>query len=348
MVRRLAFVLILVGGGAAGITAGCKGDASRTAEVVPGKRAGVVREVTGTVTAVRPGAAPRPLTAGDEVSGDDEIATGADGSVLIELDHNHVTFTLPAGRTQRVGASLAWSQPMATAAKRTDEHSAAAGRAIERSAVDTAASSGAPGAAPPAAQAAPSLEQAAPAPAQAVEANRAADPEPTAAAPRPAPARKRALEEQAPPKPAPSPAPAPAPAIDSLGVTGGGGNDKASKGAPTTESMHAPSAPMTPTADDVDSDAPPPPPSYTVSLAIKGALAKATVAASITDAVVTGCWQATSSPATTATIEIIDLGTIGRVSSSDAAVADCLKKKLAGVSFAKQAKPTTVTITVKR
>lgn len=341
MLRQLALVLILVGGGAAGITAGCKGDASRTVEVVPGKRAGVVREVSGTVTAVRPGAAPRPLTAGDEVSGDDEIATGADGSVLIELDHNHVTFTLPAGRTQRVGASLAWSQPMATAAKRTDEHSAAAGRAIERSAVDTAASSGAPGAAPPAAHAAPVP------PAQAVEANRALEQQSTTAVPPPPPpppppSRSRSIDQKAPPKPAP------APAIDRLDVTGGGGADKASKGAPTTEATteSARSAPMAPPmSDDVDSYAAPP--SYTVSLAIKGALAKATVAASITDAVVAACWQATASSATTATIEIIDLGTIGRVSSSDSAVADCLKKKLAGVSFAKQAKPTTVTIQVK-
>src|SRR5687767_15007702 len=102
MFRRVAVavtVAVALAGAAAG---GCGKSAPARHQVTPGAKAGVVLEVNGTVTATRPGAAARPLAKGDAVSGDDVIATGADGSVLIELDHNHVTFTLPAGKQQQV------------------------------------------------------------------------------------------------------------------------------------------------------------------------------------------------------------------------------------------------------
>ena len=220
----------------AGMTAACGKDEAAAVKVVPGQRAGVVIEVSGTVTATRPGAAARVLAKGEAVSGDDVIETGADGSVLIELDHNHATFTLPAGKRQEVARSLAWSQPAVAARPvTTDEHSAAAGRPIERSTADTTASSNQPNAA---------AAEPEPAPA-------AAAPAPAAAVPAPPPPRRergrggKATVGSSPPPPPTTAAPAPkdtrAPADE-----GGGGSEPRAAAAPS-ESMPAP-PPEQPTA----------------------------------------------------------------------------------------------------
>src|SRR5262245_31308894 len=209
----------------AGMTAACGKDEAAAVKVVPGQRVGVVVEVSGSVTATRPGAAARALAKGEAVSGDDVIETGADGSVLIELDHNHATFTLPAGKRQEVARSLAWSQPAVAARPvTTDEHSAAAGRPIERSTADTTASSNQPNAAA-AAEPEPPPVAAVPAP------------------PRPTPPRERgrggkATVGSSPPPPPPQTATAAPKDMRALDE-GGGGSEPRAAAAPS-ENMPAP------------------------------------------------------------------------------------------------------------
>lgn len=130
-----AFVLASVAAAVA-----CGSGTSSGPAVVAGAAAGDVVEVSGTVTATRAGT-PRPIAAGDVISGDDVIETGADGRVTITLRHNRVAWTLGPGKKEQVGASLAWRAPTAsqTAAGPTGERSGAAGRHAEREAADTAA-----------------------------------------------------------------------------------------------------------------------------------------------------------------------------------------------------------------
>jgi hypothetical protein len=123
----------------AGAGAGCGSKGSSAPAVEPGKPAGDVREVTGTVTAKRGEEAPRTLAVGDEVSGDDVITTGADSSVVIELRHNGVRWSLGAGQEKQVALSLAWKAPKGGGGS-IDERSTAAGRHAEREAADTAES----------------------------------------------------------------------------------------------------------------------------------------------------------------------------------------------------------------
>jgi hypothetical protein len=91
------------------------------------------------VTARR-GGATRTLAVGDEVSGDDEITTGADGSVVIELRHTGVRWALGPGQARQVAASTAWKSPKRSGGGGASERNAAAGRHAERNAADTGAS----------------------------------------------------------------------------------------------------------------------------------------------------------------------------------------------------------------
>ncbi len=118
----------------------CGGGGGAVPAVVAGAPAGDVTEVSGGVTATR-GGQPRALAVGDVVSGDDVIATGADGRVAIRLRHNLVPWTLGPGKSEQVAGSLAWKAPRSTqtAAGPTGERSGAAGRHAEREAADTAA-----------------------------------------------------------------------------------------------------------------------------------------------------------------------------------------------------------------
>src|SRR5688500_15736015 len=140
----------------------CGSKESAGPAVTPGAAAGNVLEVTGTVTAKRGDAAPRPLAVGDTVSGDDVIETGADGSIVIELLHNKARWSLAASRKQQVATSAAWKAP----ARSGDEvggtgRSTAAGRHAEREGADTAAGAVATEtAAPVAAAPAPAAEPA--------------------------------------------------------------------------------------------------------------------------------------------------------------------------------------------
>lgn len=137
MLRNFLTALVL-----ASATVACGGESSGP-KVVAGAPAGDVTEVTGTVTATRDGKA-RPLAVGDVVSGDDVVATGADGHVAIRLHHNLVPWTLGPGKTEQVSLSLAWKAPRATqtAAGPIGERSGAAGRHAEREAADTSATAG--------------------------------------------------------------------------------------------------------------------------------------------------------------------------------------------------------------
>jgi hypothetical protein len=89
------------------------------------------------VTAKRGGQL-RDLHTGDTISGDDEIATGDDGDVVIQLAHNHARFELGAKQRQVVAQSPAWraanedraagAEPVVTgAAARNAERAAALG-----------------------------------------------------------------------------------------------------------------------------------------------------------------------------------------------------------------------------
>jgi len=336
--RRLALAALITAAQLVGVAA-CKHDRPSRVEVVPGQRAGVVREVAGTVTATRPGASARTLAVGDEVSGDDELATGADGSVLIELDHNHVTFTLPAGRTQRVAASLAWNQPVAAAQPvATDEHSAAAGRAIERSAVDTAASSGPPPAATDDGTAGKPVP-----PAEPIETAKTDNSKPNAQ-PKSAPPGRSGTVVRRDSKPLIAGAGDHEGPGEGDGETGGGGTETAVGGDLEHAKLKAlDDAPPDPKV----ADAVMAPPSMALAIKTDGALTRDDVAAKIHVEQLEGCWAGTTTPLPI-TLVVTAAGKVGRLSTKDTAAAKCLRAKLGAVTFAPQQRPTTITLTLTR
>jgi len=127
---------------AAAVAPACSKSASTSAgpAVTAGATVGVVVEIAGSVTATR-GGATRTLAAGSEVSGDDRIATGADGKVAIELAHNGARWSLEANKSGVVAESVAWGLPKVSGPKGTNEEDmTSAGRHAERSAADTSAS----------------------------------------------------------------------------------------------------------------------------------------------------------------------------------------------------------------
>lgn len=133
--RRAVWLALVLGASA---TTGC-GQRDSGAVVLPGAAAGTIVQVSGTVTARR-GGQTRALAVGDSVSGDDVIATGADGRVAIELLHNRVRWSLGPGREKQVSASAAWTAARGTTEVAvTDERGGTAGRHAERQAADTAA-----------------------------------------------------------------------------------------------------------------------------------------------------------------------------------------------------------------
>ncbi|HTJ41250.1 MAG TPA: AgmX/PglI C-terminal domain-containing protein [Kofleriaceae bacterium] len=167
-----------------------KGSSGGGVAVVPGAPAGDVTEIAGDVHATRDGKT-RALAKGDVVSGDDVVATGADGRVTIVLRHNQVPWSLGPNKEKKVADSAAWAAAKGASGENvSDDHSTAAGRHAERSATDTTATAeSAPAAAAPAPTAmAPPPVAAAPAPTM---------PEP---APAPAPAPPEAPAPPPPPK----------------------------------------------------------------------------------------------------------------------------------------------------
>lgn len=118
----------------------CDKPAASGPAVVAGATAGTVVDVAGGVTATR-GGATRALAKGDAISGDDVIATGADGSVTIILAHNQARWTLAANKSYRVSDSIAWSLPKTEgSAAAVAGDTSSAGRHSERQSADTAAS----------------------------------------------------------------------------------------------------------------------------------------------------------------------------------------------------------------
>ena len=115
----------------------------------PGAPGGQVITVSGDVTAQR-GSAARRLAPGDTVAADDEIDTGSDGAIEIELARNHVHWQLGPGQHQRPSDAAAWNLPAAQQpAKPIDQDTTSAGRPAERQAADTAATARGPAAAAP-------------------------------------------------------------------------------------------------------------------------------------------------------------------------------------------------------
>ncbi len=154
------------------VTGACGSKESSGPAVVPGAAAGDVKEVTGTVTAQRGDEPARTLAVGDVVSGDDLIKTEANSSIVIELRHNGVRWSLAAQHAKRLGDSAAWKAPKRGEGGATGERSTAAGRHAEREAADTAATESA------------AVEVNTPAPAAAAEPVQPPEPQP---APAPAP-----------------------------------------------------------------------------------------------------------------------------------------------------------------
>jgi hypothetical protein len=307
--RSLAVVVVLA---AAAVGAAC-GKAAATHEVVPGARVGIVLEAAGTVTATRAGAS-RPLKVGDAVSGDDRIETGADGSVLIELDHNHVTFTLPAGKAQQVSTSLAWNQPVAAARPTTtDESSAAAGRAIERSAVDTAASTGQPrGAArdvEPAKGEKQAKEDDEDRGGRGGEADIIAEP-----------LNKKPFKDVSPGQGVPE-------------------NVRLDQAPPPEPDNDEPVTPVTPPPTLPLAAGP------SLAVALAGGLTEGEVTAKIHAGDLVGCWK-TLPATTTITLVVHSAGRITKVTSSDAGAASCLTTALEKVEFAPRRAGTTITLTL--
>jgi hypothetical protein len=128
---------LLLGILASSAVVACKGKSDSPA-VPAGTAAGKVVAISGSVEATRAGAT-RQLAMGTEVFGDDEIKTGADGTVEIELFHNHAKWSLIANKQARVDASLAWGMDKQEASKTVEHNTAAAGREAERSAAETSA-----------------------------------------------------------------------------------------------------------------------------------------------------------------------------------------------------------------
>ncbi len=97
--------------------------------------AGRVVDVGGVVTV-----AGKQLLRGDTVQAGDLVETGADGSVAIELAHNLARWELGPNKRLRVSDSIAWREPMRTAAPTlVEQDTASAGRHAERAASDTVA-----------------------------------------------------------------------------------------------------------------------------------------------------------------------------------------------------------------
>jgi len=107
--------------------------------------AGKVVEVAGTVSATRNGAS-RKLAVADQVFSDETVDTGSDGSVTIELSHNHARWAMEPGQKKRVDESAAWKLAEQTgSAVAVDHATSAAGRNAERTAAETQATAGATG-----------------------------------------------------------------------------------------------------------------------------------------------------------------------------------------------------------
>lgn len=131
---------LLLGILAVSATAACK-DAGDAPTVQPGVAAGKVLDLEGTVTATR-GGTTRTLAKGSEVSGDDEIATAADGAVTIVLAHNNARWDLNANKRGKVGDSDAWTMAKQTGpVASVDEVTTAAGRHAEKTASTTGTTS---------------------------------------------------------------------------------------------------------------------------------------------------------------------------------------------------------------
>lgn len=234
---------LLVGVLALSTASACKGKSDAPA-VQPGVAVGTVVEATGEVSATR-GAAKRSLAAGQEISGDDVIETGASSNVRIVLAHNNATWELGPNKKQLVSESLAWKQPKQDSpAAKVDEATLAAGRHAERETVTTTNTAPAPqGAMAPAAPITPTTT------------------------------------EEAAAAPAPAPAPgggAPPPEPDRIAKGGGGGRvaDKDSKPVDEGPREVAPSKTATTESAVVGSRAPaPPPPADTADDAEKNMVA---------------------------------------------------------------------------
>jgi len=107
--------------------------------------AGKVVEVAGTVSATRNGAS-RKLAVADQIFSDETVDTGSDGSVTIELSHNHARWAMEPGQKKRVDESAAWKlAEQSGSAVAIDHATSAAGRNAERTAAETQATAGATG-----------------------------------------------------------------------------------------------------------------------------------------------------------------------------------------------------------
>jgi hypothetical protein len=73
-----------------------------------GERRGEVVEVSGEVTAQRGDSDPRPLAAGDPVTGEDRIRTGEGAEVKIRLAHNGVLVVLSSGADVLLAEQAGW------------------------------------------------------------------------------------------------------------------------------------------------------------------------------------------------------------------------------------------------
>jgi hypothetical protein len=127
---RLAVVVIV-------LLAACGSGGSSGPRVEPGQPAGDVVDVAGDVTARRDGGEPRRLSVGDEVSGDDVVATADGASIVIELRHNGVRWSLGGGQSRQVARSEAWAARRKTEAAGPGERTTAAGRQGEREGAET-------------------------------------------------------------------------------------------------------------------------------------------------------------------------------------------------------------------
>lgn len=115
--------------------------------------AGKVLELAGTVSASRNGVA-RKLAVADTVFPDETIDTGSDGSVTIELTHNHARWAMEPGQKKRVDESAAWTlTAQGKPAEVVDHSTSAAGRNAERTAAENRSTES--GGGPPAAEPAP-------------------------------------------------------------------------------------------------------------------------------------------------------------------------------------------------
>jgi outer membrane biosynthesis protein TonB len=119
---------------------GCSKGSNATQTTGP---AGVVVELSGTASATRDGADPRPLAVDAQIFADDTVETGAASSVAIKLSHNNAALRLDAQMTRRVDQSLAWKAPKqqddsVLEGRAVDDQTAAAGRHTEREAAGTA------------------------------------------------------------------------------------------------------------------------------------------------------------------------------------------------------------------